>query len=142
VPMHQGSEEMGSTRRKFQKAGLRASVLLLAVGGLGLIGTQVAGAKTSAGSPAGAYTATIYAPKEPASQDPLTLTTKGHFAFKKGPKGTWTETGTAITMNGTYKGASFTFTIKQSGTNLGSKAHPGLITLSGATFAKWYAVPS
>jgi hypothetical protein len=135
--MHQGS-----VRSRWEKAGLRASVLLVLVGGMGLIGTRVAGAATSTGSPAGAYTATIYAKKSPAAQDPLTLTAKGRFSFTKGPKGTWTETGTAITMDGTYKGESFTFTIKQSGANLGSKAHPGLITLSGTTFAKWYAVPS
>jgi hypothetical protein len=144
--MHQGfvraeSGRRGAVRSTWEKAGFGALVLLVAVGGLGLMGTQVAAATTTA-SPAGAYTATIYAPKVPASEDPLTLTAKGHFAFTKGPKGTWTETGTAISMKGTFKGATFTFTIKQSGTNLGSKAHPGLITLSGATFAKWYAVPS
>jgi hypothetical protein len=119
-----------------------ASVLLISVASLGLIGTQVAAAKTAPASPAGSYTATIVATKSPAAQDPLTLTAKGRFAFTKGPKGTWTETGTAITMNGTFKGTPFTFTIKQAGSNLGSKAHPGLITVSGAKFAKWYAVPS
>jgi hypothetical protein len=124
------------------RAARAVSVVLVGVAGLGLAGTTSASARVSASSPAGSYTATIFAKKTPPAEDALTLTAKGHFAFKKGPKGTWTETGDAITMNGKLKGTPFAFTIRQSGANLGSKAHPGRITLGGTKFAKWYAVPA
>ncbi|HXQ44641.1 MAG TPA: hypothetical protein VN816_08380 [Acidimicrobiales bacterium] len=124
-----------------RKAARAASVVLVGVAGLGVAGATSASARTSATSPAGSYTATILAKKSPPTEDALTLTAKGHFAFKKGPKGTWTETGDAITMTGKLKGTPFEFTIRQSGADLGSKAHPGRITLDGTPFAKWYAVP-
>jgi hypothetical protein len=116
-----------------------AVAVLVGVAGMGLIGTQTASA---AASPAGSYTATLMAPKEASVQDALTLTAKGHFSFTSGPKGTWTESGTSITMTGKYKKTTYGFTIDQRGTDLGSKAHPGLITENGQTIAKWYAVPS
>jgi hypothetical protein len=103
-----------------------------------MAGTQAASA--AAASPAGTYTATLFAPHEHAAQVPLTLTAKGHFSFKDGPKGKWTETGTAVTMTGTFKKTTFVFTITQRGTKLGSKAHPGTLTADGSPDAKWFAV--
>jgi hypothetical protein len=114
--------------------------------GLALAGTTAASARgtgsvtQAAASPAGSYTATLFAPHEQPVQNPLTLTAKGHFSFQAGPKGKWTETGRAITMTGTFKKITFVFTITQEGTKLGSKAHPGKFTADGTPDAKWFAV--
>jgi hypothetical protein len=136
-----GFVRSGSGRGPFGRARSAAAVVLVGLAGVGLVGTQAASATTAA-SPAGSYTATLMAPKESSVQDALTLTAKGHFSFTSGPKGTWMESGTAITMTGKYKKTTYGFTIDQHGTDLGSKAHPGLITANGQTIAKWYAVPS
>ena len=137
------SSRCRSMRSAVRKVGSATAVLLVGLAGLGLAGSQAASAKTPpVTSPAGSYTATLFAPKEQSATFPLTLTAKGHFAIQAGPKGTWTETGTAITMTGTYKKTTYVFTINQRGTNLGSKAHPGELTADGTPDAKWFAVPS
>jgi hypothetical protein len=137
-----GSIHTGFMRSAVRKLGSATAVLLIAVGGSALAGSSAASAHTAPTSPAGSYTATLFAPHEQSAQDPLTLTAKGHFAFAAGPKGKWTETGTAITMTGTFKKTTFVFTITQLGAKLGSKAHPGTFTADGAPDAKWFAVPS
>lgn len=143
------SGHFASLLTPIRRVGTALSVVLVLVlalaAGLGLAGASasVAGAKTpppTSTSPAGSYTATLFAPKEPSFSTPLTLTAKGHFSFTSGPKGTWTETGTALTMTGTFQKTSFVFTIKQRGANLGSKAHPGKLTADGTPDAKWFAV--
>jgi hypothetical protein len=124
-----------------RKLGSGAAVLLVGVSGLVLAGAPAASARSAApASPAGAYTATLFAPHQQSAQDSLTLTAKGRFSFQAGPKGTWTETGRAITMTGTFKNTTFVFTITQLGTKLGSKAHPGKFTADGTPDAKWFAV--
>jgi hypothetical protein len=137
------SSRFGSLLTPIRKVGSATVVVLVLAAGLGLAGPTVAGAKTpppTASDPAGSYTATLFAPKETSFSTPLTLTAKGHFSFKDGPKGTWTEAGTALTLTGTFQKTSFVFTITQRGVNLGSKAHPGKLTADGTPDAKWYAV--
>jgi hypothetical protein len=131
-----------------RRLGSATAVLLLGTAGLALAGTSAASAHSraavtrAAASPAGSYTATLFAPHVQSAQDALTLTAKGHFSFQAGPKGKWTETGKAITMTGTFKKTTFVFTITQLGKKLGSKAHPGKFTADGTPDAKWFAVPN
>ena len=132
-----------SIKAAVRRLGSAAAVLLIGVSGLALAGASEASARTQApASPAGSYTATLFAPHEQSAQDALTLTAKGHFSFKAGPQGKWTETGTAITMTGIFKKVTFVFTITQEGMKLGSKAHPGKFTADGSPDAKWFAVPN
>ena len=142
------SSRSRSIRSAVRQLGSAAAVLMIGAGGLALTGASAASARSATAgtaavsSPAGSYTATLFAPHGQSAQDSLTLTAKGHFSFQGGPKGTWTETGTALTMTGTLKNVTFVFTITQMGKNLGSKAHPGKFTADGAPDAKWFAVPS
>jgi hypothetical protein len=134
----------------FSKVGSTVAVALVAAAGFGLVGTAAASAKVPATttttstsvSPAGHYIATLSAPKEGSISGPLSLTSKGRFSFNGGAEGKWTETGTAITMIGTFHKNTFVFTIVQRGADLGSKAHPGKLTADGMPDARWYAVPN
>jgi hypothetical protein len=133
----------GVLRTGLRKVVLAGGLSALVLAGSGLLGTPSAVAKAPAsGSPAGTYTATLFAPKEASATVALTLSAKGHFSFQAGPKGKWTETGNALTMTATFHKTTFVFTITQKGTDLGSKSHPGRLTADGAPDAKWYAVPT
>jgi hypothetical protein len=143
------SGRFGSRSSLFSKVGSMVAVALVTAAGFGLVGASAASAKvpptttttSTSLSPTGRYIATLSAPKQGSISAPLNLTSKGHFSFKGGPKGKWTETGTAITMTGTFHKITFVFTIDQRGANLGSKAHPGKLTADGMPDAKWYAIP-
>ena len=51
-------------------------------------------------------------------------------------RGTWTETADKVTVTGTGRtGGGVILTAKVTGADLGSKAHPGEITLNGKHFA-------
>jgi hypothetical protein len=122
---------------------LKPVLVGLVVLGLGIGSANGAAARAENGpiSPVGTYTATEHLPVAIPLTQKLVLTDKGHFSLTpKGPKGTWSESHNHLTMSGTFGGTDFVLTIKQSGENLGSKAHPGTIVIGGQTFATWYAV--
>ena len=125
-------------------AAAAVSGVLLGGAGLGAVAAQAAVPAAPAASAAGSYVATISSGTS-SFKDPLVLkvtagsTTAGTFSFEGGPKGTWTETGTALSMKGTLAGTKYSFAIVQQGKNLGSKKNPGTLTSKKLT-ATWYAI--
>jgi len=117
-----------------------AAVAVMAATGLGMAAAPAAMAvPVATTSPAGTYTLNLIIPKAGSVSFPMTLSAKGHFAITGGPKGTWTESGTTVTMTGKLKKDTYVFVATQRGANLGSKAHPGTLTDNGIAAAKWYA---
>lgn len=113
---------------------------------VGGIGVGVAGAApTGAAAPpaTGVYQATINPTSGKSFQDIVSLKANGRFTISGGgPKGKWSEKGTTVSMKGTDGEETFILTIKQMGSDLGSKASPGTIVLKGTgQVGTWYAVP-
>jgi hypothetical protein len=91
-------------------------------------------------TPVGKYMAVIFpSGTGKAYETPLAVMNSGQFAFKDGPKGSWTEATGTISMEGKYDKVSFDFKVKQIGKNLGSPSERGTITEGGYQFGKWSA---
>lgn len=126
--------------------GLIGSATLLALVSSGLVTSSGASADGTGPSLAGRYTAMIIVTKKVGTSGPegLSLKNDGRFvlAGRHSPRGTWTETADQLTLTGTgQSGGGVILTARVRGADLGSKAHPGEITLQGKHFAYWYAVP-
>ena len=115
--------------------GLGTATLL----GVVALGSMGVGTAAAAVSPAGSYVIST-TDSSGSFRDPLTLTKTGHFNIPGYVKGTWSETGSTVTMDGTYEGGFFLFTIKQMGKNLGSYSKQGKYTANGTPYGTWYAL--
>jgi hypothetical protein len=121
-------------------------VPLVIVVGLGTVWSQMAGAKPGNTSPAGSYTLRYWLFESSANPytSPLTLKKNGQLSlttFHMTDKGTWKEASNIVTLKMRTGPDRWTYTIQQSGANLGSKSHPGKVTLDGKPWpAKWYAL--
>jgi hypothetical protein len=125
------------------KMAARSAVLVagltMAATGVGLLGTA-AGATT--GPPAtGVYKGT-FSGEGSTVHDVLDMKANLTFTISNGPSGTWSETGTTVTMRGEESGTVYNFSIRQIGADLGSPASPGTIKVPGeGKIGLWYAVP-
>jgi len=118
-------------------AAVVGSVALVGPLTVSAVGNGVAqAATTTTVSPAGTYNVAIVN----LLSATLTIYKDGHFGFAGGPKGTWTETDSVITMDGTLSTYTYVFRVHQFGANLGSPTYPGTVWLNGAKWGKWYGV--
>jgi hypothetical protein len=128
-----------SSRISISSLGIALSTVILGIAGFQQI-ADVRGSPSSV-SPAGNYIAVVrQADVKGTDHVPLHLTVSGGFAFKNGPKGTWTINAKhVITMSGSLNGVAYAFTAKQLANNLGTTSREGKVTEGGHPFGRWYA---